>query len=192
MNKLIAVVGMSGTGKSVVTEYLEQKGFTKIYFGGVIYDKMREEHIEITPESQQAFREAIRKELGMGAVATLLLPKITEAYSRGDTVLDGLYSWDEYLILKEVFGANLKLLAVVTRKNLRYLRVGKRKERPFNLEEIEERDISEIENLAKGGPIAFADYYVLNNGDRDECKKNVRHILELMEKEETDDEENDK
>ncbi len=191
MNQLIAVVGMSGTGKSVVTEYLEQKGYTKIYFGGVIYDKMKEEKIPITPESQREFREAIRKELGMGAVATLLLPKITAAYEKGDTVLDGLYSWDEYLILKEVFGNQLKLLAVVTRKDLRYKRVGKRKERPFNLEEIEERDISEIENLAKGGPIAFADYFVLNNGDREDCKKQVRQILEMLEKEGNDDEEDD-
>ena len=30
MNKLIAVVGMSGTGKSVVTEYLEGEGWTKL------------------------------------------------------------------------------------------------------------------------------------------------------------------
>ena len=36
MNKLIAVVGMSGVGKSVVTEYLEEKGSVRaskdVYF----------------------------------------------------------------------------------------------------------------------------------------------------------------
>ena len=47
MKKLIAVVGMSGSGKSVLTSYLEDKGYKKIYFGGVIYDKMKEEGIEI-------------------------------------------------------------------------------------------------------------------------------------------------
>ena len=45
MKKLIAVVGMSGTGKSVATSYLEEQGYQKIYFGGVIYDKMKEKHI---------------------------------------------------------------------------------------------------------------------------------------------------
>ena len=57
MNKLIAVVGMAGSGKSIATDYLEKKGWTKIYFGGVIYDNMRKEGIEITPESQKEYRE---------------------------------------------------------------------------------------------------------------------------------------
>lgn len=30
MNKLIAVVGMAGSGKSIATDYLEKKGWTKI------------------------------------------------------------------------------------------------------------------------------------------------------------------
>ena len=46
MNKLIAVVGMSGVGKSVVTEYLEEKGYTKLYFGGITYKLMEQEGIE--------------------------------------------------------------------------------------------------------------------------------------------------
>ena len=103
MKKLLAIVGMSGTGKSVATTYLEDQGYKKIYFGGVIYDKMKEAGIEITPDSQKVFRENLRKDHGMGVVAKILLPKIEEAYSMGDTVLDGLYSWDEYLILKEKF-----------------------------------------------------------------------------------------
>lgn len=178
MNKLIAVVGMAGTGKSVVTEYLkEEKGFNKIYFGGLIYEKMKEENIEITPESQKEYRENIRKKYGMGAVAYLLLPKITESFKECDTVLDGLYSWDELLILKEHFGENLKLICVVTDKKLRYSRIGERADRPFNREEIENRDVTEIENLAKGGPIAYADYFILNNGNKEEMINRIEEIL---------------
>ena len=183
MKQLIAVVGMAGSGKSVVTEYLEKKGFTRIYFGGVIYDKMKEANIEITPESQKEFREKIRKELGMGAVATLLLPKIITSYEQNNTVLDGLYSWDEYLILKEVFGEKIKLLAVVSQKKIRYDRIGKRKERPFNRDEIERRDITEIENLAKGGPIAFADEFILNNGSQKDCERQLDEILLRLQEE---------
>ena len=47
MKKLIAIVGMSGTGKSVATTYLKNKGYTTIYFGKVIYNKMKEEGIEL-------------------------------------------------------------------------------------------------------------------------------------------------
>ena len=182
MKKLIAVVGMSGSGKSVLTSYLEDKGYKKIYFGGVIYDKMKEEGIEITPDSQKEFRENLRKEHGMGVVAKLLLPKIEEAYSKGNTVLDGLYSWDEYLILKEKF-IDLKLVCVCTDKKIRYNRVESRADRPFNHEDIIKRDIAEIENSLKGGPIAFADYYILNNGDLNSFYKRLEEILDDIDNE---------
>ena len=61
MNKLIAVVGMAGSGKSIATDYLKENGWTKIYFGGAVYDRMRKEGIEITPESQKEYRENLRK-----------------------------------------------------------------------------------------------------------------------------------
>lgn len=181
MNKLIAVVGMAGSGKSIATDYLEGKGWNKIYFGGVIYEKMKEENIEITPKSQKEYRENIRKKYGMGAVAILLKDKIALSYEQKDTVLDGLYSWDEYLILKEKFKDNLKLVCVCCDKNIRYDRIGRRAERPFNKNEILERDLSEIENLAKGGPIAAADYYIFNNGSLNDYYKRLEEILSDIE-----------
>lgn len=177
MNKLIAVVGMAGSGKSIATDYLEKEGWSKIYFGGLIYDKMREEKIVITPESQKEYREKIRRKYGMAAVAILLKDKIKEAYQNNNTVLDGLYSWDEYLILKEAF-PSLKVICVCCDKQLRYQRIAKRGDRPFNSEEIIRRDTTEIENLSKGGPIAFADYYILNNGSLEEYEKRLNDILE--------------
>ncbi len=177
MNKLIALVGMSGSGKSVATSYLEEKGYNKIYFGGVIYKKMEEAGIEITPDSQKEFREELRRKEGMGVVAKILLKDIEESFEKQDTVLDGLYSWDEYLILKEKFPCALKLICVCSDKKIRYNRVSMRKDRPFNLEDIKKRDIGEIENSAKGGPIAYADYYILNNGSLDSYYERLEEIL---------------
>ena len=67
MNKLVAVVGMSGTGKSVVTEYLEENGWAKLYFGGITYKLMEEAGIERTEDgkSEKEFREKLRKEHGL-------------------------------------------------------------------------------------------------------------------------------
>lgn len=174
---------MAGSGKSIATDYLEQKGWKKIYFGGVIYDRMRKEKIEITPDSQREYRENIRKKYGMGAVAHLLKEEIEDAFSKGNTVLDGLYSWDEYLILKDKFKDNLKLICICCDKALRYKRIGERKDRPFNISEIITRDTSEIENIAKGGPIAFSDYYILNNGSVDDYINRLNEILLEIDKE---------
>lgn len=177
MNKLIAVVGMAGSGKSIATDYLQEKGWKKIYFGGAVYDRMRKEGIEITPDSQRDYRQNLRKQYGMGAVAEILKDDIAAAYEATDTVLDGLYSWDEYLILKEKFGNTLKLICVCCDKKIRYERIGKREDRPFNKEQILDRDLTEIENLAKGGPIAFADYYIFNNGNLDEYISRLNEII---------------
>ena len=98
MKKLIAVVGMAGSGKSIATDYLKEHGWNKIYFGGAIYDRMKKEGIEITPDTQKEFRENIRKKYGMGAIAEILKEDIEKAYNETNTVLDGLYSWDEYRV----------------------------------------------------------------------------------------------
>ena len=38
--KILAIVGMSGSGKSVAVDYLTAKGYPKVYFGGMIYKEM--------------------------------------------------------------------------------------------------------------------------------------------------------
>lgn len=179
MHKLIAVVGMSGTGKSVITEYLEENNWVKCYFGGITYKLMKEQGIERTEDgkSEKEFRENLRKEHGPECYAKFLDPEIKEALKEHDVVLDGLYSWYEYKYLIERY-PNLKLVCVVTDKQLRYDRVAIRPERPFDREAIEYRDNSEIENLFKGGPISYADYYILNNGTKEDAINRLKEILD--------------
>lgn len=177
--KLIAVVGMSGTGKSVVTEYLENLGWSKLYFGGITYKLMEEAGIERSSDGkvEKEFREKLRQEHGPECYAKFLEPDIRKELESGhDVVLDGLYSWYEYTYLIERF-PELKLICVVTDKEIRYQRVSERPDRPFDRDSIVYRDLSEIENLYKGGPIAYADYYILNNGTKEESIKRLEEIL---------------
>ena len=177
--KLIAVVGMSGTGKSVVTEYLENLGWSKLYFGGITYKLMEEAGIERSSDGkvEKEFREKLRQEHGPECYAKFLEPDIRKELDLGhDVVLDGLYSWYEYTYLIERF-PELKLICVVTDKEIRYQRVSERPDRPFDRDSIVYRDLSEIENLYKGGPIAYADYYILNNGTKEESIKRLEEIL---------------
>ena len=178
MNKLIAVVGMAGSGKSIATDYLEKNNWKKIYFGGVTYRLMEEQGIERTEdgESEKKFREELRKKYGKECYAKILEPEIREALEKQDVVLDGLYSWYEYTFLKEKFD-NIKLICIVTDKELRYERISKRVDRPFKRDDAITRDLSEIENLYKGGPIAYADYYILNNGTIDDYYNRLEEIL---------------
>lgn len=177
MKKLIAIVGMCGSGKSIASEYYEKIGYKKIYLGGITMDKLKEENLEVNPENEKMMRERLRKEYGMGAYALLSIQKIEELINSYNVVLDGLYSWDELKILKEKY-PNIKVISIVVDKNIRYERLTTREIRPLTNEEAQKRDISEIENVAKGGPIAFADYYILNNGDMDIYNKELERITE--------------
>lgn len=179
MNRIIATVGMCGSGKSIASDYFEAQGFTKIYFGGVTIDKLKEEGLEINSVNEKNMREKLRKEYGMAAYAIILLPKIEEALKYGNVVLDGLYSWDELKVLKEKFKEKLIILSIVVDKAIRYERISKREVRSLTKEEAIERDISEIETIAKAGPIAYADYYILNNGSIDEYINNLKNISKL-------------
>ena len=177
MNKIIAIVGMCGSGKSIASDILVEKGFEKVYFGGVTLDKLKENNLEVTPDNEKMKREKLRKDLGMGAFAKILLPKIIELSKKKNVVLDGLYSWDEYKIINDELKDKLKTIAIVTDKKIRYKRLEEREIRPLTAKEAKERDLAEIENIAKAPPIAYADYYVLNNGTLEDYKKRLEEIL---------------
>ena len=118
----------------------------------------------------------------MGAYATVLLPKIKELAKSHNVVLDGLYSWDELKILKEEFGDKMTSIAIIVDRKTRYERLENRPIRPFSKEKANERDISEIENIAKAGPIAYADYYIDNNKTVDDFKIRLEEILKEIER----------
>ena len=178
--KLVAFVGLAGSGKSSAVDYVSQKGYPKIYFGGIIYKAMEAAGIEVTWESQEKFREEIRAREGKDFVVKRAVGEARDLIEAGQKriLLDGVYTWSEYRILKHEFPGELTVIAIVTPKNLRYRRMSKRPERPMQPNEVDQRDWSEIENLEKGGPIAIADYFVQNDGTLENLEKQVDKILE--------------
>ena len=177
--KILVFVGMSGSGKTTAIDYLTEKGIPKIYFGGIIYQAMREAGIEITPESQQRFREEIRQKEGKDFVIKRVLKEIQDLINAGQKriVLDGLYSWTDYKILKKAYPTETTVIAIILPRALRHHRVSERPDRPFNAQEINERDWSELENLEKGAPIAIADYYLENSGSISDLHKQLEQLL---------------
>lgn len=177
MNKAVAVVGMCGSGKSVLCNYFCDLGWDKVYFGGVTVSQLIKNGQEVNEQNERAMRESLRAKYGMGAFAILLKDDIAEKLTHGNVVLDGLYSWAEYKILKEMLGDQLVVVAVVTNCAIRKQRLATRAFRPLTSEQVDSRDISELENLDKGGPIAKADYYIMNNGTELELRQQFEQLL---------------
>jgi dephospho-CoA kinase len=179
-NKIIAVVGMCGSGKSEITKFFVELGYFRIYFGDLTIKEIKKQGLEINEPNEKYIREKLREELGLSAYALQLLPDICKAAASCNVVLDGLYSWSEYKYLKKHFGNDLVILAVVTNQQIRIKRLITRPVRPLNTNDVERRDAAEIENLEKGGPIAKADYYILNNCTRKELKKQWKGFIKWL------------
>jgi dephospho-CoA kinase len=177
--KIIALVGLTGSGKSTAVDYLTEKGYPKVYFGGIIYQAMKDAGVEITFESQKEFREKIREEEGKDFVVKRAIKQTRDLIASGQhrIVLDGIYSWTEYKLVKHEFPGELTVAAIITPKHQRKSRLAVRAERPLTSAEVDQRDWAEIENLEKGGPIAIADYFITNNGDLGHMQKQIDEIL---------------
>jgi len=192
MNKIICLVGMCGSGKSVVGDILKEKGFEYVRFGDLTDDVLFGRKPEIAEKlgltvpavrneaNERLVREGLRKIYGMDAFAKLNLPKFDAALEKADLVADGLYSWEEFKVLKDYYKGRIVVLAVMTSPGVRYKRLAARKERPLTKEESKSRDYAELENLNKGGPIAMADYYVINNFSFEFIQKEVENFLRWL------------
>lgn len=175
---LVAIVGMPGAGKSEVSGHLKDKlKFGYLRFGDVVEDGVKEQGKEVNEKNEREYREKIREELGMKAVAVKLDPKIKEAIkSDKNIVLDGLYSWEEYEHLKRKY-PNLVLINVSATPATRYKRLSVRPHRPLNSKEARSRDVAELVGLNKGGPIALADFLIVNEGSIEDLHKETDRVV---------------
>lgn len=178
--KIVAFVGLTGSGKSSAVEYLTAKGYPKVYFGGVVLDAMEKAGLEHTEAKEQTFREELRAREGKDFVVNRIVTQIHDLINAGQhrIVADGIYTWTEYKIMKREFPGELTVVAVVTPKHLRHHRLTQRPIRPLTDAEANQRDWAEIENLEKGGPIAIADHYIMNNGDLDHFRQQIDDELD--------------
>lgn len=177
--KIVAFVGLTGSGKSSAVEYLTERGYPKVYFGGIVLDEVKNRGLELTQENEQPIREELRETEGKDFVVKRIISQIHGLVGAGQhrIVADGLYTWTEYKALKHEFPGELTVIAVVTPKHLRKQRMAHRVVRPLNPEQVDQRDWAEIENIEKGGPIAIADYFIHNDKDLDSLHQQLENVL---------------
>jgi len=180
--KIIAIVGLTGSGKSIAVEYFANKGIPKIYMGGFAYEMMAERGIEKGEENEKKFRIDVRNEAGADVYALRANDQIHHLANAGQhrVVVDGIYSWAEYKTMKHEFPGELTTIAVIAPKHMRYNWLAHRPDRPQTEEVSRERDNNEIEDIQKGGPIAAADYFVLNNGSIEAFHDQLEGIIEAV------------
>jgi dephospho-CoA kinase len=179
--RALALVGMPGAGKTLCAHHLEKLGYFQLRFGGVVEGEVRKRSWDVNPKNERIVREELRAEYGMAAMAKVLLPQLKFALDdHSHIVMDGLYSFSEYKILHEELGVPMVVVAIVASRQLRYERLASRPIRPLTPQEAELRDIQEIETLEKGGPIAIADYTLLNNTSAEDLLEQLDSLLDSL------------
>ncbi len=178
--KVVSIVGMSGAGKSEVARVFEEDGFIRIRFGDVTDEEIEKRGLELNEKNERYIRELMRKERGMAAYAQLNLPRINSALTYADVVIDGLYSWEEYTFLKDYYREDFYVVAVYASPRTRHARLASRSNRCLTSEEAAGRDRAEVENINKGGPIAVADYTIINESSLEDLEKDVRRVISSL------------
>jgi len=178
--KVVAIVGMAGAGKSEVARVLEKDGFKKVRFGDITDQELKSRGLELNEENERYVRQQLRKEHGMAAYAKLNLPRIDALLKLSDVAVDGLYSWEEYTLLKKHYGSELITVAIWASPATRHQRLTTRVERPLTADQASSRDKEEIEHSSKGGPIAMADFTIINESSLEDMERETERVLSVL------------
>lgn len=181
--KILAFVGLTGSGKTTAVEHFTSLGFPKVYFGGIIYQAMAEAGIAKGEENETKFRVEIREKEGADFVVKRIIKQIHDLVDAGQhrIIADGVYTWDEYKALKHEFPGKTSIIAITSPKQLRYLWLESREDRPQTPQISAARDQHEIETLQKGGPIAAADFFIMNNGSIEHFYEQLDSVTRTLE-----------
>lgn len=177
---IIALAGLPGAGKTTAARILKGYGFHTLRFGDVTEIELKKAGLEINEKNERFMREKLRKDHGMGAYAVLNIERIRNYLQNGKVVIDGMRSWEEFVILNKEFGSKLKLVAIDTSAEVRHERLGVRSERGLTKKEAESRDKAEIENLGVDEPVKKAPTTINNNGSMAELKKQIKILVSYL------------
>jgi len=175
--KVVSIVGMPGSGKSEVSRAFGENGFIRIRFGDVTDEEIKKRGLALNEKNERHIRELLRQEHGMLAYARLNQPRIDSALEHSDVVVDGLYSWEEYTYLKGYYKEDFCVVAVWASPGTRYARLTTRLNRRLTVEEAASRDRAEVENINKGGPIAMADFTIINESSLENLRREAKKII---------------
>ncbi len=175
--RIVGVVGMPGSGKSVLDEVAAGLGFDIVVMGDVIREETARRGLEATPENIGKVMLEIRSEEGPFVVAKRCVAKIAESKA-GSILVEGIRSYEEVREFRERF-PTFRLVAIHASPETRFSRLFSRgrSDDSTSRETFEERDKREL-RVGIGSAIAMADHMLINEGSAEEFKAEAKRLLE--------------
>ena len=177
---VVGLVGMPGSGKSLVVETAQQEGYAVVVMGDIIREETKKRGLEMNPKNIGEVMLELREKAGNSVIAEKCIPKIMQQESR-KIMVDGLRSLHEAIFFKARF-TKFILVAVHASPKTRFNRLFRRarSDDPDGWELFNKRDAREL-SVGLGNVIAMAEYIILNENNRNSTRGMVRETLRRVE-----------
>ncbi len=177
---LIGLVGMPGSGKSLVVEVAQQRSYSVVTMGDVVREETLKFGLELTPANVGKVMLELRKSHGDGVVAEKCILKI-EQQTNKKVLVDGLRSLHEVDVFKKHF-KTFNLVAIHSSPGTRFIRLLRRgrSDDPKNWETFHERDLREL-SVGLGNAVAMSENLVVNDGEPADTKAKIDETLRRVE-----------
>jgi dephospho-CoA kinase len=172
--KILALVGLPGSGKSTAIEAIFDLGIV-VTMGDVVRNEAKRRNIELSGSNLGKIAEQLRKEEGPGIVAKRCV-NLIKKMKENIIFIDGIRSLDEVSIFRKFWKFPIIAIIVDEKKRFRRLFKRSRSDDPKNLEELKERDHRELK-FGLDEVLEKADYKINNNSTVDNLKKKTRDVV---------------
>ena len=179
---IIGIIGMPGSGKSVVDAVAKNLGFSIVIMGDIIREEVVKQGLPPTSENMGKMMLQLRKEEGQAAVAKKCIPTIKNASSQ-EIIVDGIRSLAEVRLFRKTF-PNFKLLSIHSSPHTRFHRLfnRRRSDDPLDWKLFSERDSKELQ-VGIGQVMVMADYVIQNEDSLRRFKSRIRSFLKATQHE---------
>ena len=175
--KVLGVVGMPGSGKSVAADVGRTLGFSIVVMGDAVRDEAARRGLPLTPDNLGRVMMEMREEEGPAVVAKRSIAKLAEG-TGGRIIIEGVRSLAEVDEFRTHFPP-FKLVAIHASPTARFRRILKRGrgDDAMDRQTFAARDDREL-RVGLGSVIALADHVIANEGTVTQFKQRVRTFLE--------------
>lgn len=180
----IGIVGMPGSGKSLLTDAAKNLGIPTIVMGDLVREETKKRGLDLTTENVLSVAEDLRRKYGRKAVAILVIRKIKEEniMQKSDVVvIEGLRSPEEKDVFKDFFD-RFVIVAVHASPRTRYKRMIERgrMDDTKSIEVMKKRDLKELA-FGIAELLAMADFHLVNeNKEKGEFYKECIGLLKTI------------